>query len=234
MPDIRISVNARMRQGWRLEWRRWTGAVLTIPKSLSQAPDEIKSALLEWAELTQKRKRSDSLLKKTRKELENRVHAWVKNFNDVDGESRKRTSRRAENRLQRLQPAGKHCDLEAVLTRINNEYFEGGLRARITWSSRWGGLSTQSTQRDGEGQSYSLITVSRGYDHPSATAEIVGGVVYHECLHIAIPPEERTERRVVHSREFRRREKEYRHYEEWQRWHRETLPRIIRKRPGYL
>jgi hypothetical protein len=51
--------------------------------------------------------------------------------------------------------------------------------------------------------------------------------VYHECLHIAVPPAIRDGRRVVHGREFRRREKEYRFYEEWRRWHAEKLPSII-------
>ncbi len=109
------------------------------------------------------------------------------------------------------------------------KYFGGVLQARITWSRRWGGLSTQSTQQDAAGRPYALITVSRGYDHPSATPEIVAGVVYHECLHIIVPPELRNGRRVVHGAEFRRREKQYRHYELWRQWHARMLPGILRR-----
>jgi len=219
-----------MRQGWRLEWRRWSGAVLTIPASLSQAPEEIRSALVEWARLTQKRKNRDPAIRKLKKQLEDRVHAWIHNFNDGDAESKKRTLRRASNRLKRLQTQGKYFDLQMLFDQINAEYFDGKLQTQITWASRWGGRSTQSMQHDGEGNPYSLITISLGYDHSSATAEIVGGVVYHESLHIAVPPEEKNGRRVVHGREFRKREKQYRHFDQWQRWHRDVLPRILRRR----
>jgi hypothetical protein len=112
------------------------------------------------------------------------------------------------------------------------EYFgaESGIgTVRITWSKRWGGLSTQTSAHDERGTPYALLSISRGYDHPSATAEIVGGVVYHECLHVVVPPQEGTGRRIVHGREFRRREKEYRFYAAWRKWHAEKLPGIIRR-----
>ena len=163
-----------------------------------------------------------------RKELERRIRAWIEEHHSRDPRKQMQASGLASRRLERLEAEGRHHNLAGILERINSEYFGGRLEAHITWSRRWGGLSTQSTQRDAEGNAYALITISRGYDHPSATAEIVGGVVYHECLHIALPPSEGNGRRIVHGREFRRREKEYRHYEIWRRWHREVLPKVIR------
>jgi hypothetical protein len=54
-------------------------------------------------------------------------------------------------------------------------------------------------------------------------------VVHHECLHVVVPPQEGKGRRVVHGREFRRREKEYRFHDAWRKWHAEKLPGIIRR-----
>jgi hypothetical protein len=230
-PDITLIPVPRLRQGWRLEWRRGAlangTARLRVPKVFTEAPDDILRALAAWARLAVQRK--SPARRAERLALEKFLHAWIEARHAEDAHARKLAGRRAARREERLEPRGGHHDLEAVLAAVNAEYFGGALRARITWSRRWGGLSTQTTAHDAEGRPYALITVSRGYDHPSATPEIVGGVVYHECLHIAVPPEEKGGRRIVHGREFRRREREYRYYGEWIRWHREVLPGIIRR-----
>ena len=219
-----------MRQGWKLGWRPGGEAVLTLPESMSQAPDEIRQALTDWVLLAMRR-RPDKVVKTQKRKLENRVHAWIHQHNETDPRKAKQASGRAARRLERLQPQGKHHDLGAIFEQINRDYFHGKLEAKITWSSRWGGLSTQSVRKDAGGKSYHLLSISRGYDHPSATAEIVGGVVYHECLHIALPPQESGDRRTIHSREFKKREKEYRHYDAWMQWHKEMLPKILRRKP---
>jgi hypothetical protein len=228
--DIALVPVPRLRQGWKLEWRRGAlspAARLRVPKLFTDAPDDILRMLAAWALLAMQRK--SPARRGERLALEKNLHAWIAARHKDDGHTRKLVRRRAVRRLEKLNPKGKHHDLEAILAAVNTEYFDGALEARITWSARWGGLSTQTTAHDEHGKPYSLLTISRGYDHPSATTEIVGGVVYHECLHIVVPPKDREGRRVVHGREFRRREKEYRFYEEWRRWHAEKLPGIIRR-----
>ena len=235
--DIELVPVPRLRQGWRLEWRRGEYARLRVPAALLQAPDEVLAALSEWARLvmTSRGKVRSAAARPARQGLEKVLHAWIDGHAAQDPRTRTLSRARAERRLDRLETKGKHHDLQAIFDAINAEYFAGALEARITWSKRWGGLSTQSHAKDAEGNKYPLITISRGYDSALATAEMVGGVVYHECLHIAVPPREVTEtsanrgRRVVHGREFRRREKEYRHYEAWRLWHAKVLPGIIRR-----
>jgi hypothetical protein len=224
--DIDVALAPRLRQGWRIEWKRGERARLRAPAAFLAAPDAVVGALGQWAALALERRSPKR--NAARKGLEKTLHAWLEAHAEGDARTRKLARGRAARRLDRLQPQGRHHDLEAILAAINREYFEGRLEARITWSRRWGGLSTQSHANDADGGRYALITISRGYDHPSATADIVGGVVYHECLHIAVPPREGGGRRVVHGREFRKREKEYRFYAEWRKWHAEQLPRIIR------
>jgi hypothetical protein len=229
--DIALVPVPRLRQGWKLEWRRGplsATASLRVPGLFTDAPDDTLRMLAAWTRLAMLRKSPARRVE--RLALEKTLHDWIAARHKDDGHTRKLVRGRAARRLERLNPKGKHHDLEAILAAVNAEYFGGALEARITWSARWGGLSTQTTAHDGEGRPYALLSISRGYDHKSATVEIVGGVVYHECLHIAVPPEVRAGRRVVHGREFRRREKEYRFYEEWRRWHKEKLPGIIRRR----
>jgi hypothetical protein len=168
---------------------------------------------------------------KRRKELEKSIWAFWEAQQQNDPGEAQRIKKSVTRRLNRLQPQGRIHDLQALFDRINHEYFDNKLDAKVTWSSRWGGLSTHSKRPDGKGGIFHLITISQGYDHPSATPEIIGGVMFHECLHIAIPPQIRQGRRIVHGSDFRRCEKTYAHYEAWMRWHRESLPKILRRGP---
>jgi hypothetical protein len=237
--DIEIVPVPRLRQGWRLEWRRGDQARLRVPAAILTAPDEILGALAAWARLVMNSRgkaKSAAAQKErsaARQALEKTLHAWLDQHAARDPRTRTLARARAERRLDRLESQGKHHDLQAIFDAVNREYFAGALEARITWSKRWGGLSTQSHAKDAEGNRYNLITISRGYDSALASAEMVGGVVYHECLHIAVPPKEGPRegegRRVVHGREFRRREREYRFYEAWRLWHAKVLPGIVRR-----
>ncbi len=228
--DIALELAPRLRQGWRMTWRRGEGATLRAPGFFGDAPDDILRALGAWARLAMRRK--SPARKAERRALEKFLHAWIAARQGEDIRARKLKRGRDARRLERLNPRGRHHDLDAILAAVREEYFPGmpGIeKARITWSRRWGGLSTQTTAHDADGNPYPLLSISRGYDHPSATAEIVGGVVHHECLHVVVPPHDGNGRRVVHGREFRRREKEYRFYAEWRAWHAEKLPGIVRR-----
>jgi len=234
--DITLELVPRLRQGWKMSWKRGGGLihspVVRAPRILRDASDEVLRELAAWARLALLRKSPARTAE--RRALEKSLHAWISARHETDSHTVKLKRGRAARRLDRLEPKGRHHDLEAIFASVLREYFADApevARARITWSARWGGLSTQSTAHDEQGRPYPLLSISRGYDHASATAEIVGGVVYHECLHIAVPPETKNGRRIVHGREFRRREKEYRFYDVWRAWHAQKLPGIIRRGP---
>ncbi len=226
---IKIQLPPRLQKGWKVTWRG-PAITLSIPRFLLEAPEEILIGLLKWSQLAKTRKPSLEI-RKARKVIENNIHAWIENFHAKDPTWNKRHSQKLSRHLNRMETQGKYHELQVILASINKEYFQDSLSAHITWSPRWGGRSTQSTQYDSSGKAFHLISISRGYDHPSATAAIVGGVVYHECLHIVVPPKAGLERRLVHSREFRKREREYKQFTEWQNWHNEMLPKIIRRGP---
>lgn len=134
-----------------------------------------------------------------------------------------------ECRFPPIRPVGKFHDLNKVFEAVNEMYFHGELRARITWSGRIGGLSFHTKRTDPlTGEVLDLISISRGYDFGNCPFYAVAGVVYHECLHIVIPPEIRNGRRIVHGKNFRQRERRYIYYEQWAKWHREVLPKNVR------
>jgi hypothetical protein len=229
-PFSRIEVvpKPRLHESWRVTWiRRKDSLRLEIPAFLAEAPRETKLALLEWALLASRRGRKDKAERRRRADLETAIREAMRTPG-VSPAGRRRAARDGR-RLARLNPRGAFHDLESVFAAVNARYFAGALEARLTWSARVGGLSTHTVARDPEGKPYHLLTISRGYDDPEVTPEILGGVVYHECLHIAIPPRSVGGRRVVHGADFRAREREYDHYEVWRNWHRDGLPRALRR-----
>ena len=177
----------------------------------------------EWAEHAVRRKTQKN--KAIIKDLVNRFWQTVDQIFTDKGEA----PLASKGRLPPIRPQGVHHNLTDVLAAINNTYFDGTLTCRITWSNRVGGLSFHSIRKDPvTGESFHLISISRGYDAANCPLYAIAGVVYHECLHIVIPVEERGGRRIVHGREFRQREKRYIYYDEWIKWHKEVLPRNIR------
>lgn len=177
----------------------------------------------EWAEHAVRRKTAKN--KALVKELVNRFWTAVDQILVDKGE----TPVTSKGRLPPICPQGKYHNLNDILATINEIYFENKLTCRITWSNRVGGLSFHSVRKDPlTGEDFHLISISKGYDAANCPVYAIAGVVYHECLHIVIPPVERNGRRIVHGRDFRKQEKLYIYYEEWNKWHKEVLPKNIR------
>lgn len=177
----------------------------------------------QWAECAVKRKTQKN--KAATKELVNRFWTLVDQILTDRGE----TPLAAKGKVMPMKPKGRYHDLTEILAVINETYFENKLTCRITWSNRVGGLSFHSVRKDPvTGEEFDLISISKGYDAANCPEYAVAGVVYHECLHIAIPPVLRNGRRVVHGREFRKQEHLYLYYTEWIDWHKRVLPKNIR------
>ena len=229
---MEVRVIPRMWDSWRVLWtRRDQNLRVEIPAILEAAPDTVKESVLRWALLVSRRGgKRDPVVKMERSRLETGIREYLRAPPGATTSSAQ-AQRMARNhrRLQRMSSQGQHHDLSISFHRINAKYFSGALEAVVTWSARLGGLSTHVLAQDGEGKTYHLITISRGYDNPEVTPEILDGVMYHECLHAAIPPENRNGRRIVHGREFRRRERAYEFYEAWRDWHRTGLPKALRR-----
>jgi predicted SprT family Zn-dependent metalloprotease len=54
----------------------------------------------------------------------------------------------------------------------------------------------------------------------------IEGIVFHEMLHIAIPPYKRSGKNVIHGPEFRKAERGFPHFNAWRKWEKEHLKSI--------
>ena len=117
--------------------------------------------------------------------------------------------RRQRGKKHLLPPRGRHFDLEEIFAGLNQKFFRGELpAARLGWSRK------RSRRILGHyDDAHQTITITRWFDAPSVSRDLVEYVVFHEMLHIRFPTERRGHRRVVHSPEFRNAEKRFPKYE---------------------
>ena len=75
-----------------------------------------------------------------------------------------------------------------------------------------------------------MITIAGIYNDPTVPRFAIESIMFHEMLHIAIPPFQKNGRNVIHGSAFRQAEKTFPHYHTWRQWCAEQLPEIVRKR----
>lgn len=139
-----------------------------------------------------------------------------------------------------LCPVGAVLDLRVVAADLNQRYFDGRLKVRISWGKAAGENAhpagncrrTRSASLQLGSYSYEdrLIRIHRVLDRPSVPRYVVESVVYHELLHADLPPVTRRGRRYFHTPEFRRRERCFRHFERADCWVRDNLQLLLRVR----
>lgn len=120
---------------------------------------------------------------------------------------------------QQLYSQGNVYNLKKIYNELNQIYFGGKLDLNITW---YGKLVQRNRSRVTFGlyhEPLKLIKISRMLDNPSYPDYLVSYVVFHEMLHDACPAyvDEKGMHRV-HSKEFKEREKEFRHFDLAQKW----------------
>jgi hypothetical protein len=118
-------------------------------------------------------------------------------------------ARRERGTKRLLPPRGRCFDLHEIFTTLNQMFFRGELpAARIGWSRQ------RSRRMLGNyDAAHQTITITRWFDAPKVPRDLVEYVVFHEMLHMKIPTERNGHRRVVHSPEFRKAEKQFPKYE---------------------
>lgn len=129
---------------------------------------------------------------------------------------------------EELEARGEHHDLQRMLDDWRERLGEEKLdEIVITWG-RYG--RGRRTIRFG---SYDfdrkLIRVHPALDQEWVPPFFVDFIVYHELLHALFPPVEGSSRRVVHTDEFRKMERQFPRYDEAMTWERQNLPRFLER-----
>jgi len=111
-------------------------------------------------------------------------------------------------------PQGNYYDLEALFHPINQEYFAGKMvKPRLTWNK------TLTHRKLGHYEPLrDRVVMSRTLDSPQVPQIVVELVLYHELLHKHRGAKLLNGKRMVHTPEFRRSERQFRHYQEAQQW----------------
>ncbi|MBF0506413.1 MAG: hypothetical protein HQL09_06220 [Nitrospirae bacterium] len=124
------------------------------------------------------------------------------------------TIRRKPPRSFPAMTQGKHYDLHSIFERLNHEYFEGRLNSVITW----GNSSSRKVVRKRTLGSFSsqtnIIRINPVLDKKTVPSHYLEFIVYHEMLHADMGTERRNGRRAVHTRDFRKRERAFRDFDE--------------------
>lgn len=138
-----------------------------------------------------------------------------------------RIRRRDEMRPIPVDVEGRHHNLQEIFDDLNARYFDGTIRARITWGPR-------GRRRKGRGSvklgSYTfedeLIRIHPVLDSADVPRFFVEWIVYHEMLHEVHDMPVVDGRRVYHTPEFRQAEANFERHAEavlWERMHLQQL-----------
>ena len=126
---------------------------------------------------------------------------------------------------------GAHHDLRALYDMLNLHYFDGRCDTTITW-----GKMPPRRRRRRSSMRLGSYTLSDGsirihplLDHASVPTFFVAAVVHHEMLHHLVPAREVGGRLQYHCPEFRRREREFEHFDLAARWENEHIEELLRR-----
>ncbi len=134
----------------------------------------------------------------------------------------RRNSRRIKKRppLTGSTPtAGRVYDLQQIFDEVNREYFSGRVDATITWGRHSLRKAARRRTLGSFNAETRTIRINPALDSPRVPRFFVEYIVYHEMLHAMMGIKRREDgRRAVHTREFRERERLFRHYKEAVTW----------------
>lgn len=119
----------------------------------------------------------------------------------------------------RFVTKGETYDLKELYDSINQNYFDGQIDLHITW---YGKVKSKRRSQVTFGlyqQSLQLVKIHRMMDSSLFPEYFVRFVIYHEMLHHICPAYyDQNGRHHIHTPEFKRREREFREYDEAQNW----------------
>jgi hypothetical protein len=131
---------------------------------------------------------------------------------------------------QRIDPRGRHHDLSAIYSELNQRCFGGRVRATITWgpASRTRGMR-HSIKMGSYSADARLIRIHPALDQQRVPRYFVEWIVFHEMLHDVHPARVGADgRRCVHTPEFVAAERTFYAYERARDWEDANLDLLLR------
>ena len=128
----------------------------------------------------------------------------------------------------RLRPVGRFHNLQDIFDRLNRQYFEGTLQARITWGPAVFRAQQRSIKMGSFAVEDRLIRVHPALDRGEVPPFFVEWIVFHEMLHGRHEIRRKGSRRCFHPPEFLAEERKFADYERASAWERENVDRLFR------
>lgn len=194
---------------------------LRVHRCFAEAPPEVVAALVSFLKSPRRQKRAEALL-------------TIRLFFD---RWRSQAAAPATARRIRLEPRGEFFDLAAIRDEVNRQYFGGRLEVAITWgrfgAAAAGGRKKKrgfSVRLGSYHERENLVRIHPVLDRADVPFHVVESIVHHEMVHAVVPTERGKSRRIVHSAEFRRLERLYRHHTEAEAWLKANIERLAKQR----
>jgi hypothetical protein len=120
---------------------------------------------------------------------------------------------------EKLYSQGAVYNLQKIYNDLNRDYFKNHLNLLITWFGKHNKRNRTRVTFGLYHDPLKLIKINRLLDSPLFPDYVVAYVIYHEMLHNVCPSyhDERGIHRI-HSKEFKERELEFKHYNLAQNW----------------
>jgi hypothetical protein len=128
-----------------------------------------------------------------------------------------------------LVARGRCFDLQDVFDRVNQLYFQDGIRARIGWGRATGKRRRKSIRLGVYDHKLREIRLHPALDAPMVPLYFVEFIVFHEMLHQLFPSDRHAGRHVHHPRAFRDREKAFPKYALALAWEKENLHALLKR-----
>lgn len=182
--------------------RRWNCMRLSLHVAFLEAPAPVVLALASFIVGERKgAKQSLQLLKRFVQEYQSKVYRTPKALN----------------------PVGTVHDLRPLYHEVNREYFMGELNLGLTW---FGDPSRRPKRRVTFGvyqDSLRLVKIHSLLDDSRIPEFFLAFVLYHEMLHAVVEPYyDAKGRYIVHTPEFKRKERRFRFFKEASQWEKEN------------
>ncbi|HXX81179.1 MAG TPA: SprT-like domain-containing protein [Thermodesulfovibrionales bacterium] len=123
----------------------------------------------------------------------------------------------------KITTQGKYHNLGEIYDSLNREYFQEKLSCFITWVTRKARYEASKRTLGSYNRHANIIRINTILDRRHVPRYFIGFVIYHEMLHADMDIAVKNGRRLVHSKQFKDREKQFRDYEKALKWEKENI-----------
>jgi len=141
-------------------------------------------------------------------------------------------ARQVQLELQEEPPENPR-DLQEIFDRLNEEYFNGKVKAQVEWGKNIKVPNRRSFSFGSYDSKNQLIRIHPRLKQEFVPVNVLELTVYHEMCHQAVPPVRRNGQWQTHHKDFKAKEKEFRFYREAMQWEKKHWIKLMAPAPEH-